>query len=190
MGDLGGELVQVAAGAGEALAEVVGGHLQHLGHRITLACAIRPLAAAPSAPKGPQRLDFPGKDGGPYLMDHSSIVYLLDRNGRFVTHFTHEAKAEAIAAAVGAALSLSAERLAQPEQVPVHVAGALVGLVSVYVRVVVPPQPTITAVNSDTAVNFEESDIISFSYNGFNLPDQDFRPRVRRFRCDVFLGYF
>jgi len=43
----------------------------------------------------------PGKDGGPYLMDHSSIVYLLDRNGRFVTHFTHEAKAEAIAASVG-----------------------------------------------------------------------------------------
>ena len=42
----------------------------------------------------------PGKEGGPYLMDHSSIVYLLDRNGRFVTHFTHEAKAEAIAAAV------------------------------------------------------------------------------------------
>jgi protein SCO1/2 len=43
----------------------------------------------------------PGKDGGPYLMDHSSIVYLLDRNGRFVTHFTHEAKADAIAKAVG-----------------------------------------------------------------------------------------
>ncbi|MDI1283826.1 MAG: SCO family protein [Reyranella sp.] len=43
----------------------------------------------------------PGKDGAPYLMDHSSIVYLLDRNGRFVTHFTHDAKAEAIAAAVG-----------------------------------------------------------------------------------------
>jgi len=42
----------------------------------------------------------PSKDGGPYLMDHSSIVYVLDRNGRFVTHFTHEAKAEAIAAAV------------------------------------------------------------------------------------------
>jgi len=42
----------------------------------------------------------PSKDGGPYLMDHSSIVYVLDRNGRFVTHFTHEAKADAIAAAV------------------------------------------------------------------------------------------
>jgi protein SCO1/2 len=42
----------------------------------------------------------PGKDGAPYLMDHSSIVYVLDRNGRFVTHFTHEAKADAIAAVV------------------------------------------------------------------------------------------
>ncbi len=42
----------------------------------------------------------PGKNGSPYLMDHSSIIYLLDRNGRFVTHFTHEAKAETIAAAV------------------------------------------------------------------------------------------
>jgi protein SCO1/2 len=42
----------------------------------------------------------PGKNGGPYLMDHSSIIYLLDKNGRFVTHFTHEAKAETIAAAV------------------------------------------------------------------------------------------
>ena len=31
----------------------------------------------------------------------TSILYLLDRNGRFVTHFTHDAKAEAIAAAVG-----------------------------------------------------------------------------------------
>ena len=43
----------------------------------------------------------PSKDGAPYLMDHSSIVYVLDRNGRFVTHFTHEAKAETIAAALG-----------------------------------------------------------------------------------------
>ncbi|MBS0539724.1 MAG: SCO family protein [Proteobacteria bacterium] len=42
----------------------------------------------------------PGKDGSPYLMDHSSIVYLLDRSGRFVTHFTHETKAEQIAAAL------------------------------------------------------------------------------------------
>lgn len=41
-----------------------------------------------------------GKDGAPYLMDHSSIFYLLDRKGRFVRHFTHQSKAEDIAAAV------------------------------------------------------------------------------------------
>jgi cytochrome oxidase Cu insertion factor (SCO1/SenC/PrrC family) len=41
-----------------------------------------------------------GKDGAPYLMDHSSIFYLLDRQGRFVRHFTHQSKAEDIAAAV------------------------------------------------------------------------------------------
>jgi cytochrome oxidase Cu insertion factor (SCO1/SenC/PrrC family) len=33
-------------------------------------------------------------------MDHSSIIYLLDRRGRFVTHFTDQSKAETIAAAV------------------------------------------------------------------------------------------
>jgi cytochrome oxidase Cu insertion factor (SCO1/SenC/PrrC family) len=43
----------------------------------------------------------PSKDDSPYLMDHSSIIYLLDRNGRFVTHFTHESKSEAIATALG-----------------------------------------------------------------------------------------
>lgn len=42
----------------------------------------------------------PGKDAAPYLMDHSSIFYLMDRNGRFVKHFTHQAKAEDIAAAI------------------------------------------------------------------------------------------
>lgn len=42
----------------------------------------------------------PGKDGAPYLMDHSSIFYLMDGNFRFVKHFTHQAKAEDIAAAI------------------------------------------------------------------------------------------
>jgi cytochrome oxidase Cu insertion factor (SCO1/SenC/PrrC family) len=42
----------------------------------------------------------PSKDGSPYLMDHSSIVYLLDSRGRFVTHFTHETKAETITTAL------------------------------------------------------------------------------------------
>jgi protein SCO1/2 len=33
-------------------------------------------------------------------MDHSSIFYLLDRRGQFVRHFTHQSRAEDIAAAV------------------------------------------------------------------------------------------
>lgn len=40
------------------------------------------------------------KDGAPYLMDHSSIFYLLDKRGRFVRHFTHQSKAEDISAAL------------------------------------------------------------------------------------------
>lgn len=29
------------------------------------------------------------KDKADYLMDHSSIIYLMDREGRYLTHFTH-----------------------------------------------------------------------------------------------------
>jgi len=35
-----------------------------------------------------------------YLMDHSSIIYLMGRDGKFVQHFTHETDAETIAAAI------------------------------------------------------------------------------------------
>ena len=36
------------------------------------------------------------KDGG-YDMDHSSIIYLMDRKGRFVANFTHETPPDQIA---------------------------------------------------------------------------------------------
>ena len=39
----------------------------------------------------------PSKDGG-YDMDHSSIIYLMDRQGRFLANFTHETPPEQIAA--------------------------------------------------------------------------------------------
>lgn len=35
---------------------------------------------------------------GEYDMDHSSIIYVMDRQGRFVANFTHETAPEAIAA--------------------------------------------------------------------------------------------
>lgn len=41
----------------------------------------------------------PGKDGD-YTMDHSSVIYLMDRRGRYVQGFTHNSRAEDIAAAI------------------------------------------------------------------------------------------
>lgn len=35
-----------------------------------------------------------------YTMDHSSVIYLMDRNGRYVTHFTHTATPDKLAAAL------------------------------------------------------------------------------------------
>jgi protein SCO1/2 len=37
---------------------------------------------------------------GSYLMDHSSVIFLMDRDFRFATHFTHESKPDQIAAAI------------------------------------------------------------------------------------------
>lgn len=42
----------------------------------------------------------PGTDGSPYLMDHTSLIYLMDRQGRFLKHFTPNSRAEDIAAAI------------------------------------------------------------------------------------------
>jgi protein SCO1/2 len=49
----------------------------------------------------------PSSDGSPYLMDHTSLIYLMDRNGRFLTHFTPNGKAEDIAAAIRDAIKNS-----------------------------------------------------------------------------------
>lgn len=35
-----------------------------------------------------------------YLMDHSSITYLMDPDGHYVTHFSHDATPESMAAAI------------------------------------------------------------------------------------------
>src|SRR5262249_3507332 len=42
----------------------------------------------------------PSRDGAPYLMAHSSIIYLLDRQGRFIGHFPHDSSSEDIANAL------------------------------------------------------------------------------------------
>ncbi|MCR9255666.1 MAG: SCO family protein [Alphaproteobacteria bacterium] len=37
------------------------------------------------------------REEGPYLMDHSTYIYLMDENGHYVTHVTEDMGAEAIA---------------------------------------------------------------------------------------------
>lgn len=39
-------------------------------------------------------------EGGNYLMDHSSVVYLMDRDGRYLTHFTHQSRSEDVASRI------------------------------------------------------------------------------------------
>jgi cytochrome oxidase Cu insertion factor (SCO1/SenC/PrrC family) len=40
-----------------------------------------------------------------YLMDHSAFIYLMDRNGEYVTHFTYGAAPEKIAAGIEKSLA-------------------------------------------------------------------------------------
>jgi protein SCO1 len=42
----------------------------------------------------------PQKDGGDYLVDHSSFVFLMDRDGRYLAHFNPATTPEQMAAAI------------------------------------------------------------------------------------------
>lgn len=44
------------------------------------------------------------KSSAPYTMDHTSILYLMGRDGRFLTHFTHATPVATITAALNKAL--------------------------------------------------------------------------------------
>lgn len=50
---------------------------------------------------------LPGSAGSDYLMDHSSIIYLMGPDGRFVKHFTYTTDAKALASGLSAALAAS-----------------------------------------------------------------------------------
>ncbi len=49
------------------------------------------------AAKSPVK-DAAGKETGDYTVNHTGYTYLMDRNGKYVTHFSREATAEDIAA--------------------------------------------------------------------------------------------
>ena len=57
------------------------------------------VAAAARAFRIYDRKAAPEEDGS-YLVDHSSILFLMDRKGRYVTHFGHETTVDEIAAAL------------------------------------------------------------------------------------------
>lgn len=44
-----------------------------------------------------------GTDGGPYTMDHTSYIYIMDKQGRYFRHFRMNSAPEAIAEALQAA---------------------------------------------------------------------------------------
>jgi cytochrome oxidase Cu insertion factor (SCO1/SenC/PrrC family) len=50
-----------------------------------------------------------GKDsgGGDYLMDHSSIIYLMDKGGTFIKHFSYQTDAKALAKSIEDAMTHS-----------------------------------------------------------------------------------
>jgi protein SCO1/2 len=48
---------------------------------------------------------IPDEEGDAYLVDHSTFVYLMDPDGRYVTHFGIDAAPEAMAQAISEAMS-------------------------------------------------------------------------------------
>ncbi|MGB0696863.1 MAG: SCO family protein [Rhodospirillaceae bacterium] len=47
------------------------------------------------------------EDGGDYTMDHSSVLYFMDEEGRFLTHFSHGATPEDMASTIKKYLGVS-----------------------------------------------------------------------------------
>jgi cytochrome oxidase Cu insertion factor (SCO1/SenC/PrrC family) len=81
-------------------AEVMQGYVSHFHPTLTgLTGSVEQVTQAAKAYKVYFRLNPPDKDGG-YLVDHTSIIYLMDKSGRFVRHFTHTSKPDEIAAAL------------------------------------------------------------------------------------------
>jgi protein SCO1/2 len=83
--------------------QVLADYVPHFHERlIALTGTPRDIAAAARA----YRVYYAKADAGDgaYLMDHTSLVYLMDRDGAYLRHFTGAATAEEIAAAVREAL--------------------------------------------------------------------------------------
>jgi cytochrome oxidase Cu insertion factor (SCO1/SenC/PrrC family) len=84
--------------------EVMKTYVENFGPRLTgLTGTAGEIAAAAKAYRVYYK-KVENSDANAYLMDHSSIVYLMDRNGRFVKHFTYSTDARALSEALRAAI--------------------------------------------------------------------------------------
>lgn len=59
------------------------------------------IAAAANAYRVYYRIAKPDKDGDPYTVDHTSFIYLMGRDGKYLGHFDPNVKADTMAATIG-----------------------------------------------------------------------------------------
>ena len=70
--------------------ELLKGYVTHFHPRMVgLTGTAEQAAAVAKAYRVYARKVTDGSDDGSYTMDHSSIIYLMDADGKFVTHFSH-----------------------------------------------------------------------------------------------------
>lgn len=80
---------------------VLKSYVQHFSPRITALTGPREaIDAATKAYRVYYRLGADAASNLNYLVDHSAILYLMGRDGKFLTHFTHETPPDRVAAAI------------------------------------------------------------------------------------------
>jgi protein SCO1/2 len=81
--------------------EVLRSYAQHFSPRIVALTGSREaIDAAAKAYRVYYRLGADAASNPNYLVDHSAILYLMGRDGKFLTHFTHETPPDRVAAAI------------------------------------------------------------------------------------------
>ena len=81
--------------------EVLKSYVQHFSSRIVpLTGSREAVDAATKAYRVYYRLGSDAATNPNYLVDHSAILYLMGRDGKFLTHFTHETPPERVVAAI------------------------------------------------------------------------------------------
>lgn len=85
--------------------EVLRSYAEHFSPRIVALTGSREaIDAAAKAYRVYYRLAADAATNPNYMVDHSAILYLMGRDGRFVTHFTHETPPDRVVAAIRARL--------------------------------------------------------------------------------------